>query len=222
MADATVSMTLLTVGATALGTLTVTYFGSWLALGRETRLKKEDRDRLATYLAVRIVAALDPFVSACCGVVADKGSPDAEGCYRSDVDDPELTFAADIDWKSIDSGLMYRILTLPNEIVTAQQSIRFVGDMVAFPPDYDDWFEERAFQFGKLGIAALDLATELRERFRLPMRDYSRYDPRPVLEAAFAEREKMQEMGAANAKKVVEKARKTKKASASVQQRRRT
>ncbi|MBZ9942427.1 hypothetical protein LB533_15130 [Mesorhizobium sp. BR1-1-13] len=210
MADPNVWVTLLTVGATAFGTLAVTYFGSWLALGRETKLKKEDRDRHAAYLAVRIVAVLDPFVYACCDVVADKGSSDAEGYRHSDVNAPELAFPADVNWKSIDSGLMYRILTLPNEIASARQSMGFVGQHIACPPDYEEWYEERAFQFGTLGIAALDLATELRGKFGIPMRDYSRYDPRPVLERAFAEREKMLKQSAANTKRIIAAARKKK------------
>lgn len=50
---------------------------------------------------------------------------------------------------------MYRILGLPIEINIARHSIAFIAGHVTVPPDYDEVFEERTYQYGKLGLKAL-------------------------------------------------------------------
>ncbi|MHA6642735.1 hypothetical protein [Mesorhizobium sp. A623] len=164
-------------------------------------------------MAIRVVCMLDPFVMGCCDVAAaDTGVPDAEGEIRPDAEEPTLIFPADVDWRSVGSDMMYRILTLPNEIESAKQTIQFAGDMVAFPPDYDDWFQERTFQYGKLGLSALDLAIDLRAKYSLPLRDYNRYDPRDLLEGVVLKEEEMRRSDSEVAMKLAGKSPKKKPA----------
>lgn len=56
--------------------------------------------------------------------------------------------------------------------------------------------------WGKLGLMALDLARDLRNRYKLRQPDYSRYDPRDVLEAAVRKEDEMRTMGGTNAKRI--------------------
>lgn len=175
-------------GAIAL-TAAVTTLGTWLVtrytVGHERQVRKEDLDRHGTYLAVRVTSILDPFVMACIDVVNDKGQRDQEGILEPEHSPPALDLPQDVDWQSIDPHLMDRILSMPNDIESAQKSVSFVGEMISGPPDYDEWFDERRFQWAGIGLKALDVAMSLRDRYKLPQRDYSRYDPRVLLEAAF-------------------------------------
>lgn len=171
---------------------------------RETETRREERDRHGTYLAVRVSSILDPFVMSAVDVVNDQGTYDQQGEREPEEQTPTLTLPDDVDWKSIDPHLMDRILTLPNEIESAKKSMSFVAEVIAGPPDYEDWFEERRYQWGRIGILALDLATDLRKRYALKPRDYSRYDPRPHLEKAFREKDDMIKHGAEVAKTLIE------------------
>ena len=137
-------------------------------------------------------------------VINDSGTYDAEGILKPAVSEPTLSLPEDVDWRNIDPHLMDRILTLPNEIENAQKSISFVADVVAGPTYYDEWFEERPYQWGRIGILALDAATNLRNQHGLKDRGYSRYDPRPHLENAFREKDDMIKQGAETSKKLIE------------------
>jgi hypothetical protein len=135
-------------------------------------------------LAIRVVCKLDPFVSGCCDVVYDEGVSDQEGYFHERVDDPTITFPEDVDWKSVSSDLMYRILGFPNEIENADQSIAFVAQEIVSTPDRSEYFEERIFQYAKLGLTALALADEIRKTFDVPAPDFGNYDPKGIFERA--------------------------------------
>ncbi|MDO9461865.1 MAG: hypothetical protein Q7N95_17350, partial [Alphaproteobacteria bacterium] len=169
---------LLTAVATTFGTVLVTFVGHRMTVSKDS---EAERERHARYLAIRVVCVLDPFVSECCNIAQDSGMPDHEGTYHPRFDDPVISFPDDVDWRSITPNLMYRILGFRNEIDVAQQSIAFVGDEIAFPPDYDDYFEERVIQYGQLGLTALALANDLRNSYGIPMQDYGNWNPRAIL-----------------------------------------
>lgn len=195
-------LVLLTAGVTTVGTGLVTWIGHRITVARDTQ---EERDRQGTYLAVRVATVLDPFVMGCVNVVNDQGSYDQQGLLEPEHSPPGLDLPQDVDWKSIDPHLMDRILTLPNDIASAEKTISFVGDMQAGPPDYDEWFDERRYQWAGIGLKALDLARDLRDRYRLPQRDYSLYDPRDTLEDAFRKEDEMRTKGAITAKRIVKR-----------------
>ncbi|AZO59675.1 hypothetical protein EJ078_10840 [Mesorhizobium sp. M1A.F.Ca.IN.022.06.1.1] len=169
-----------TAALTTGGTVAVTYYGHRWTVVRDT---EEERERHATYVAARVVCMLDPFVLRCVDVIHDQGE------YVDDelipqVDAPGLEFPADLDWKTLDAALMYRTLSLPNEIAVADSTI------VAFaqhsgPPNWDEVWEERRYQYGRVGLCALDLAADLRRRYGLAPPDHSRWDPRDTLDIAF-------------------------------------
>jgi hypothetical protein len=96
--------------ATALLAWAGIYFSSRLGLSKDKRLRKEELDRHARYLAIRVVFRLDPFISGCTDVVNDSGLDDREGITHPNADEPSITFPDDVDWKSIDANLMYCVL----------------------------------------------------------------------------------------------------------------
>lgn len=193
---------LLTALVTTVGTGLVTYLGHRLTVRRDSEV---ERLRHATFLAVRVSAVLHPFVMSCVEVVADRGYRDQQGELFPDSVPPTLELPQDVDWRSIDPLLMDRVLSLPNEIASAEKTISFVAEVQSGPPDHEEWFEERRFAWAGLGLLALDIARDLRDRYELPQLDYSRYDPRDALEAAFRKQDEMRMTGAENANRIVKK-----------------
>lgn len=180
---------------TTVGTLIVTQYGSW----KNKAEKQEERTRSGQYLSARVVTVLDPFIMQCAEVVSDDGVYDEEGYRHTSISAPAIEYPQDVDWKAIDPELMYRVLMLPNQVADAEQSIGNVGEHVASPPDYEEYFEERQFQYAKVGLIALQLASDLRCASHLPPKDYSAWDPKPRFEKAFVieneSRQKARDLG---------------------------
>lgn len=166
-----------------LGTLGGVFGGHWMGLRKDRKLRQDELDRHAYYLAIRVVCSLDPFVTGCCEVVNDDGMTDQDGEVVARVEYPNLMLPADVEWKSINAKLMYRIIGFQNEIDGAGQSISFWAQESG-PPNYDEYFEERILQYGKLGLAALALADELRQIYGIPARDFGNWDPKSILKEA--------------------------------------
>lgn len=177
---------------TTLGTFVITRYTLANNAKNELQQRRGELERHAHYLAVRVICMLDPFVSACCDVAGDSGMPDSEGNMEPQVSLPTLALPEDVDWKTIPTELMYRILSLPNDIDIARQTIDFVGSEIASPPDYDEAFEERAIQFGKLGLTALALCDEMRAAYSIPQRSYSGWHPKEALTKAIAQAQELQ------------------------------
>lgn len=120
----------------------------------------------ANYLAIHIVCILDRFIEDCVAVVSDGGQSGQDGHLNIQVAVPKLPkFPEDIDWKSIPPDLMYKILEFPNQILSANNQISGIHEHVAFPPYYEETFEERQFQYATLGLVAFDFASELRSKY---------------------------------------------------------
>ncbi|CAH1387843.1 hypothetical protein [Candidatus Nitrotoga sp. M5] len=125
------------------------------------------------YLTIRIACFLDTFVNACADVVADDGlsygQPGTDGCRSIQVEAPNfdpLTF--DVEWKSLSAKLMYEVLNFPNLIKTSNHLIAGAFEFAASPPDYEEGFEERQFQYANIGLKAHDLSKKLRKVGGLP------------------------------------------------------
>jgi hypothetical protein len=126
---------------------------------------------------------LDPFVLRCVDVINDEGDY-VQGELTTQVKTPALEFPADLDWKTMDASLMYRTLSLPNEIAAADSTIAAYAEHSG-PPNWDEMWDERRFQYGRVGLYAFDLATDLRHRYELKQPDYSRWNPRGTLDEAY-------------------------------------
>lgn len=146
-------------------------------------IKESVRDSLAKkkaaeYLAIRIVTAMDSYVEGCATVASDDGldmgQTDPQGYYRIQTTEPEFkVHLIDGDWKTLDTSLMYEILSFPNAIRAAEHC---VSSLDAVPP-YDDLIEERRFQYAALGLKAASLTDKVRKEYAIPERGYEGWNP---------------------------------------------
>jgi hypothetical protein len=165
---------LLTALVTTVGTLAVTQYSSF----QDGRKRRREENLSRSFLAARMVTVLDPFVEQCAAVAGDTGTADQDGNVYSSESHPVFEVPTDIDLRSVDPLIMFRIVELPNRLADCEKILKSVSDHVATPPDHEEWFSERTYQFSKLGLIALDLATELRVLGGLPAKDYSTWDVR--------------------------------------------
>lgn len=151
---------------------------SWLQI--YTTSKRTD-DKNAKYLAIRIVCILDKYLKDCVEVVKDDGlsygQRTSEGYLVAQVSAPgPPIFPDDVDWKSIDYSLMYKILSFPAEVEAADRLINFSSE-IAFPPDFEDWFIERKYYYCQFALMAHNLSNELAKKYRIKEMVYNDWDP---------------------------------------------
>lgn len=169
--------------------------GAAIAGGKEVIFDLLNRHRNARYLAIRMVCLLDRYVDGCVEVVEDDGTVDGrpanpDGTHESQAEYPDFPIdGLDGDWKSMPAHLMYALLGFPNAIEAARHRISGEAEH-AMPPDYEEVFEERRFQFAKLGLRVSDLADELRRRNKIPAREFDGWDPIDYLRTRLAAIEK--------------------------------
>lgn len=165
-----------------LGSVLSAIFG----VARELYAEKRSKKKEAEYLAIRMVCIFESFMEGCASVVGDDG-------YSSiQVTVPQLDVQlSDVNWKSLPPELMYEILYFPSLIKDAEGFIDGTFDHAATPPEYSEGFEERQYQYSKLGIMASELATKLREKYKIPKRHISSWD---VVEYMTSERNKIKQL----------------------------
>ncbi|QQG36712.1 MAG: hypothetical protein HYS17_02755 [Micavibrio aeruginosavorus] len=158
--------------------------GSGITWFQTVWVGKQEMNRSARYLAIRIVCILDKYVEDCAAVVRDDGlnyglrTP--EGHLEPQVKSPgPPVYPDDVDWKSIDHEMMYKILSFPADVEGAEKIIR-AARVVAKPPNFEDWFDERAFWYAQFGLAAYALAEDLSKKYSIQKKTYK--DWNPVLE----------------------------------------
>ena len=156
--------------------------GVFLTVVKEWWFQSRKNKKEAEYLSIHIICMLDRYVAGCAEVVGDDGlfmgQPDARGYSRIQVALPK--FQPDevkVEWKSLPASLMYEILAFPNKVEVANNRIDGAFEYSASPPDYDEGFEERQFQYAELGIQAAALAEKLRKRAKLPAKSIDEWDP---------------------------------------------
>jgi len=142
---------------------------------------KRTDSKNARYLAVRIVCILDKYLKDCAEVVKDDGlsygqrTPEGYLTPQAIAPGPPI-YPEDVDWKSIDYALMYRILSLPAEVETADRMIKFSLE-IASPPDFEDWFIERKFYYCQFGLMAHKLSEELTKKHKINPMVYNDWEP---------------------------------------------
>ena len=160
--------------------------GCFIPWIKESIQQRRSRTENAKYLAVRVICILDEYVDKCVEVAQDDGTVMGQAAERENGFDlyiPQVqlpaapSFPDDVDWKSIDSNLMYQILAFPNAVRSTNDSIRFVANEVASPPDYDDLFEARWEGYANLGLEAIELVELLIARYGLPKKSPNKWNP---------------------------------------------
>lgn len=155
--------------------------GAALTTLKEWWFQRERDKKEREYLAIQVSGQLERFVSGCVEVVQDDGfyrgqrggGGEAAVQARAPTFEPEKL---NVEWRSLDADLMYAILDFPARGDEAASWIESAHEN-AFPPDFEEFYEERQYQYAKLGLAASSLAARLRQSVRLP--------PRPAPEGAF-------------------------------------
>lgn len=155
--------------------------GSVISWAQVACTNKQAAKRNARYLAIRVVCILDKFIEDCADVIHDDGlsfgQRTAEGYLEPQVKAPgSLVFPEDVDWRSIDHELMYQILSLPAEVETANRIIKSAND-IAYPPDFEDWFNERRFWYSGLGLSVYKLSEDLCRKYDIKKKTYNDWDP---------------------------------------------
>ncbi len=156
--------------------------GALLTIAKDWWFQSMKSKKDAEYLAIQVSCALEQYSGQCAVVVGDdglyQGQPDENGCRRSQVSEPAFELESlKVEWKSLPAHLMYEVLDFPYKVKVASQSVAAKFDYVAMPPDYEEGFEERQFQFATLGITASNLAAKLRDYVELPARIAVDWDP---------------------------------------------
>lgn len=152
----------------------------WLSTKDAEKIAAE-KASAARYLAVRVVCILDKFMMDCVDVVKDNGLNCGlrtdDGRKEPQVSIPDTpTFPADVDWKSIDHDLMYKILSFPADIEASHRIID-ASWAVATGPDYEEGFLERAWWYAHFGLHAHKLTTELCKKYEIKEKTYTNWDP---------------------------------------------
>ena len=159
-----------------------------LNIVKDSRAQKIQRKKEVEYLSVHVSFILERFIEGCVDVVYDDGlyhgERDQEGCRQVLVNTPSLDIQSlDVDWKALPTNMMYKILDLPNEIYLTNKRVSSAAEHSAYPPDYEEIFEERQYGYAKLGMLAISYVAELRELSKIPKRESSQYDPEhPLIE----------------------------------------
>ena len=91
------------------------------------------------------------------------GQYDSTGRRTPQVQVPKFDpLGLDVDWASLPAALMDDVLSIPNRVDAANQGIEAAFTYAASPPDYEEGFEERQYQYAKLGLKAYEVASRLR------------------------------------------------------------
>lgn len=148
----------------------------------------------ARYLAIRIIIVLDKFVEDCVDTIRDDGlsygQRTSEGHLEPQVKAPgPPEFPEDVDWTSIDQELMYQLLSLPSEVEEADRMIHFTNT-ISFPPDWEDWFDERRFHYSRLGLMAYKLSEDLCDKYKIRKKIYNDFNPSEAFSTALVESNK--------------------------------
>lgn len=135
------------------------------------------------FIATELVFKLEDFAEDCARVATDKGEPDQQGEYSPAVKLPELT-TLDVsgDWRTLPPLIMYRVRELPVLQSEARRAIAAASEH-SWAPYHKEGFQERQYQYARLGLKALILSRRLRKLVCLPGTriDATEWSAQPVL-----------------------------------------
>lgn len=137
-------------------------------LRHEQQLTEDKRQKELLYISTELVFRLERFAQGCADVVKDEGLEDDEGYTRTTVSAEEFsTDDIDGDWRVLPARIMYRIREMT---VLIPEANRYISVIYEFddPPDWQNTFKERRYQYSRLGMRAVLLAKRLRKLNGMP------------------------------------------------------
>ncbi|WP_439070403.1 hypothetical protein ACSJL3_005217 (plasmid) [Serratia nevei] len=165
------------------------WYGQWRITQREKEAAAAKLASERLFIATELVFLLERFAEGCAQVAADQGEPDQQGEYSPAVTPPELT-VLDVsgDWRPLPPLIMYRIRELPILQSEARRDIAAASEH-SWAPYHKDGFQERQYQYARLGLKALILSRRLRKLTGLPdtRLDATEWSAQPVLWKAWQE-----------------------------------
>lgn len=142
--------------------------GAGLTYLRERSAEKRKASKDAALLAAIIGGELDKFISSCADVAQDDGEVDRDTGFtneRTEVPSFDPSKFA-VEWRSIDEKIMFDIHDLPYQIGFSNDAISATGEYDS-PPDYSEWFDERQYQYARLGLHCVNIVARLRAAAKL-------------------------------------------------------
>jgi len=170
---------LITAGA-AIGAVMLTHR---FTLRREKLAAEDKLQRERYFIATELVFLLERFAEDCAGVATDDGEYDASG-EREPITDLPVLMLDDVkgDWRVLPALLMFRIRELP---ILQHESRRMTAGAGEYgiPPEYKSYFQERQYQYARLGLKAIIQARRLRKSAGLPdtRLDAANWSPQPAM-----------------------------------------
>ena len=166
--------------------------GAFLTIIKEWWFKNREQKKNGEYLAILITSMLERYVAGCAEVVSDDGlyhgQPNSNGDRETHTTPPSFEpLSVQVEWKSLPANLMNDVLSFPLEIESAKAKIDGASEYVATPPDYEEFFEERQYQYALLGIRASKLSALLRTHVSLPTREKGDWNPVEYMQTKLAE-----------------------------------
>ncbi|HHA2278232.1 TPA: hypothetical protein ACOEHF_004076 [Enterobacter hormaechei subsp. xiangfangensis] len=159
------------------------WYGQWLITQREAKAASGKRDEERLYISTELVFLLEQFAEGCARVATDTGHNDAQGFTRSNVTTPDIDLSVvSGDWRVLPPRLMYAIREIPILQKGADRLI-LATEEHDDPPDYFRTFEERRYQYTRLGLRAIIQARRLRKNAGFPATrlDATEWSAQPVL-----------------------------------------
>lgn len=142
------------------------YLAHYFTRRREERAAAVKLVSERLFIATELVFLLEQFAQESAAVATDGGYENQNGLTVPAKKYPVLNISAITgDWRVLPAKLMYRIRELP---VMQGEADRTVNEAELIPPDYDEFFEARQYQYTRLGLKALIQARRLRRLVGLP------------------------------------------------------
>lgn len=152
-------------------------------LRHEHQLAKDKEQKELLYITTELVFLLEQFAEGCARIATDMGHTDAQGftCTNKTTPDINLSVVSG-DWRVLPPRLMYAIREIPILQKGADRLIQAIEDNDD-APEYFRTFEERRYQYTRLGLRAIIQARRLRKNAGLPVTrlDATEWSAQPVL-----------------------------------------
>jgi len=157
--------------------------GSMLSWLQSWYSAKKEHEKNAHYLAIRVVIALRQYIYKCWLVSVDDGlnlgQRAKDGCLVPQAKDPgPIVYPEDIDWKSIDPKIAYKLLSLQPLAESADRAISTAIEFSDGPPDYENIFEERYLQYCQIGLEVIKLENEICKIYNIPIDNSENWNPK--------------------------------------------
>lgn len=159
------------------------YLAHYFTRRREERAAAAKQVSERLFIATELVFLLEQFAEDCARVATDKGEPDQQGEYSPAVKPPELTVLnVSGDWRTLPSLIMYQVRELPVLQSEARRDIA-VASAHSWAPYHKEVFQERQYQYARLGLKAIILSRRLRKLVHLPgsRLDATKWSAQPAL-----------------------------------------